>query len=108
MQVYCLSLSGADSIQCSWSGFVERESDVDYYKFGVGKAEGDDSVYRFKRVEAGASSHRATGRFIKTHVLPIIICIQGFKKIQNWVARSIDGAIKYSHATPLLMKLHTL
>ena len=30
------------------------------------------------------------------------------RKIQNWVARLIGGAMKYNHATPLLMKMHWL
>ena len=34
--------------------------------------------------------------------------MQRLQKIQNWAARSIDGAMRYSHATPLLKKLHWL
>ena len=34
--------------------------------------------------------------------------IQRLQKIQNWAARLIDGAMTYSHATPLLEKLHWL
>ena len=30
---------------------------------------------------------------------------QRLQKIQNWAARLIDGAMRYSHATPLLKKL---
>ena len=76
MELYCVSRSGGDSLECSWSGFVEHESDVDYYKLGVGNAEGDDSVYIFKRVEAGANSHRATGKPKQAYVPPVsIICI---------------------------------
>ena len=33
---------------------------------------------------------------------------QRLRKIQNWAARLIDGAMRYSHATPLLKKLHWL
>ena len=33
---------------------------------------------------------------------------QRLQKIQNWAARLIDGAMRYSHATPLLKKLHCL
>ena len=33
---------------------------------------------------------------------------QRLKKIHNWAARLIDGAMRYSHATPLLKKLHWL
>ena len=33
---------------------------------------------------------------------------QRLQKIQNWAARLIDGAMRYSHATPLLKKLHWL
>ena len=34
--------------------------------------------------------------------------MQRLQKIQNWVARLIDDAMRYSHATPLLKKLHWL
>ena len=33
---------------------------------------------------------------------------QRLQKIQNWAARLVDGAMRYSHATPLLNKLHWL
>ena len=33
---------------------------------------------------------------------------QRLQKIQNWAAGLIDGAMRYSHATPLLKKLHWL
>ena len=51
-----------DALECSWSGFLEAESEIDHYMFGVGKAEGDDSVYTFSRINAGAVSYRATGK----------------------------------------------
>ena len=34
--------------------------------------------------------------------------IQRLQTVQNWTARLIDGAMKYSHATPLLMIFHYL
>ena len=34
--------------------------------------------------------------------------MQRLQKIQNWAARLIDGAMRNSHATPLLKKLHWL
>ena len=34
--------------------------------------------------------------------------MQRLQKIQNWAARLIDGSMRYSHATPLLKKLHGL
>ena len=55
--------TGGDYIECSWSGFVEKESEIANYMFGVGKAEGDDSIYPFVTIGAGIRSHRATGRF---------------------------------------------
>ena len=33
---------------------------------------------------------------------------QSLQKILNWAAPLIDGAMRYSHATPLLIKLHWL
>ena len=34
--------------------------------------------------------------------------IQRLQKVQNWAARLIGGAMKYSHVTPLLLKCHWL
>ena len=34
--------------------------------------------------------------------------MQRLQKIQSWAARLIDGAMRYSHTTPLLKKLHWL
>ena len=34
--------------------------------------------------------------------------MQRLQKIQNWAARLIDGAMRYSHTTPLLKKMHWL
>ena len=42
---------------------MEKESEIANYMFGVGKAEGDDSIYPFVTIGAGIRSHRATGRF---------------------------------------------
>ena len=33
---------------------------------------------------------------------------QRLQKVQNWATCLIDGAMKHSHATPLLIKLHLL
>ena len=42
---------------------MEKESEIDYYKLGIGRAEGDDSVYIYRSVGAGVNSHRAMGKF---------------------------------------------
>ncbi|KAK2174060.1 hypothetical protein NP493_831g01076 [Ridgeia piscesae] len=34
--------------------------------------------------------------------------MQRLQKVQNWTAHLIDGVMKYSLATPLLIKLHWL
>ena len=34
--------------------------------------------------------------------------VHTLQKIQNWTARLVDSAMRYSHATPLLKKLHWL
>ena len=44
-----------------WSGFIEKESEVEFYKFGVGRVEDDDGMYAFHRVEASINSQKATG-----------------------------------------------
>ena len=54
---------GGDSLECSWIGFLEKESEVSYYTFDVGTTEGDDSVYASAHLEAGTCAHRATGKY---------------------------------------------
>ena len=54
---------GGDSLECSWNGFLEKESEVSYYTFDVGTTEGDDSVYASPHLEAGTCAHRATGKY---------------------------------------------
>ena len=52
---------GGDSLECSWNGFLEKESEVSYYTFDVGTTEGDDSVYTSIHLEAGTCAHRVIG-----------------------------------------------
>ncbi|KAI0219234.1 hypothetical protein LSAT2_029194 [Lamellibrachia satsuma] len=54
-------VSGLNSFECSWSGFIEKESGVEFYKFVVDSVEDDDSMYEFHSVEASINSHKATG-----------------------------------------------
>ncbi|KAK2165039.1 hypothetical protein NP493_1368g00012 [Ridgeia piscesae] len=60
------SVQGGDSLECSWIGFIEKESEVSYYTFGVGTTEGDDSVYASPHLEAGTCLHRAKVFFWKS------------------------------------------
>ena len=50
-----------DTLECSWSDFIEKESGIEFFQFGIGKVEGDDSDYEFHRVDANLNSHKATG-----------------------------------------------
>ena len=54
-------VSGLNSFECSWSGFIEKESGIEFYKFVVDSVEDDDSMYEFHNVEASINSHKATG-----------------------------------------------
>ena len=74
------------------------------------------NISRIKRYLTAA----ATGQIVHAYVtsrLDIGIALlyrlplkqtQRLQKLQNWRARLIDGAMRYSHATPLLNKLHWL
>ena len=48
-------------MECNWNGFIEPESQVDHYMFGIGKAEGDDDVFTFLRLDGSMTSFRAKG-----------------------------------------------
>ena len=77
---------GGDSLECSWIGFLEKESEVSYYTFDVGTTEGDDSVYASAHLEAGTRVHRATGKYFDNVLFMYVayisvICISYLKLI---------------------------
>ena len=59
--MYMLLYSGQAAIDCQWKYFVDKESQVEYYKFGVGRGEGDDSVFSFQRIGQNINKFTATG-----------------------------------------------
>ncbi len=59
-----LFFSEGDSLECRWIGFIDKESEVSYYMFGVGTTEGDDSVYAYTHIDAGTTRYRAKGKYI--------------------------------------------
>ena len=40
---------------------MEAQSEVEYYLFGVGRSEGDDSLYQLHRVNPPLTRHKAIG-----------------------------------------------
>ena len=44
------------TLSCSWSGFCDAESGVDYFEYAVGYHKGDDSVLSFTRLPHTAAS----------------------------------------------------
>ena len=74
------------------------------------------NISRIRRYMTAAATEQVTYAFVRSKIdvgnallyrLPLKQ-IQRLQKVQNWAARLIDGAMKYSHTTPLLMKLHWL
>ena len=72
------------------------------------------NISRIRRYLTAAATEQVVHAFVKSRLdignallyrLPLKQ-MQRLQKIQNWVARLIDGAMRYSHATPLLKKLH--
>lgn len=55
--------AGQDEIECSWTDFNDTESQVEYYKFGIGRALGDDSVFYFQRIDPNVNTYTATGKY---------------------------------------------
>ena len=50
-------------MECKWNGFIEPESQVDHYMFGIGRAEGHDDVFTFLRLDGSMTSYRAKGTY---------------------------------------------
>eukprot|EP00058_Branchiostoma_floridae_P000529 XP_002586017.1 hypothetical protein BRAFLDRAFT_110183 [Branchiostoma floridae] len=50
-EVFCPQfVQDASELSCHWHGFYDTESTIQYYMFGVGEAEGDDSIFNFTRI----------------------------------------------------------
>jgi len=54
--------TGDDKLECNWADFSDAESEVDYYKFGIGRALGDDSVFVFQRIDPNVNEYKASGK----------------------------------------------
>ena len=74
------------------------------------------NISRFIRYLTAAATEQVVHAFVTNRLaignallyrLPLMQ-MQRLQKIQNWAARLIDSAMIYSHATPLLKKLHWL
>ena len=74
------------------------------------------NVSRIRRYLTAAATEQVVYAFVKSRLdidnallyrLPLKQ-MQRFQKIQKWAARLIDGTMRYSHASPLLKKLHWL
>ena len=45
---WCLNYFKGDvELSCAWTGFVEEESEVQFFSLGVGATEGNDDVLQF-------------------------------------------------------------
>ena len=73
-------------------------------------------ISRYRRYLTAASTEQVVHAFVTSRLdignallyrLPLKQ-MQRLQKIQNWAARLFDGVMRYSHATPLLKKLHWL
>ncbi|XP_035668230.1 uncharacterized protein LOC118410564 [Branchiostoma floridae] len=61
-EVFCPQfVQDASELSCHWHGFYDTESTIQYYMFGVGEAEGDDSVFNFTHIPHYQTQYRPTG-----------------------------------------------
>ncbi|KAI8516746.1 hypothetical protein Bbelb_053270, partial [Branchiostoma belcheri] len=64
-EVFCPQfVQHASELSCHWQGFYDTESNIQYYMFGVGTAEGDDSVFNFTRIPSHQTHYSPTGMTI--------------------------------------------
>ncbi|KAI8486030.1 hypothetical protein Bbelb_361300, partial [Branchiostoma belcheri] len=68
-EVFCPQfVQHASELSCRWQGFYDTESNIQYYMFGVGTAEGDDSVFNFTRIPSHLTCYSPTETYYVTVV----------------------------------------
>ncbi|XP_078697384.1 uncharacterized protein LOC144925295 [Branchiostoma floridae x Branchiostoma belcheri] len=85
-EVFCPQfVQHASELSCRWQGFYDTESNIQYYMFGVGTAEGDDSVFNFTRIPSHQTHYSPTGMTID-HQETYYVTVVGYNAVEDFQA----------------------
>ncbi|XP_066289761.1 uncharacterized protein [Branchiostoma lanceolatum] len=82
-EVFCPQfVQDASELSCRWHGFYDTESSIQYYMFGVGLAEGDDSIFNFTRVPSHQTHYSPRG-VTMTHEETYYVTVVGYNAVED-------------------------
>ncbi|XP_066289112.1 uncharacterized protein [Branchiostoma lanceolatum] len=82
-EVFCPQfVQDASELSCRWHGFYDTESSIQYYMFGVGLAEGDDSIFNFTRVPSH-QTHYSPRDITVTHEATYYVTVIGYNAVED-------------------------
>ncbi|XP_078695732.1 uncharacterized protein LOC144924477 [Branchiostoma floridae x Branchiostoma belcheri] len=82
-EVFCPQfVQHASELSCRWQGFYDTESSIQYYMFGVGTAEGDDSVFNFTRIPSH-QTHYSLRRVTMVHDVTYYVTVVGYNAVED-------------------------
>ncbi|KAI8516764.1 hypothetical protein Bbelb_053450 [Branchiostoma belcheri] len=82
-EVFCPQfVQHASELSCRWQGFYDTESNIQYYMFGVGTAEGDDSVFNFTRIPSH-QTHYSLRRVTMVHDVTYYVTVVGYNAVED-------------------------
>ncbi|XP_078616233.1 uncharacterized protein LOC144884654 [Branchiostoma floridae x Branchiostoma japonicum] len=85
-EVFCPQfVQHADELSCHWHGFYDTESTIQYYMFGVGEAEGDDSIFNFTRIPSHQTHYSPKGITV-THEAIYYVTVIGYNAVDDFQA----------------------
>ena len=50
-----------DQVECSWSGFLDPESGIKHFMFGIGSVEGGSDIFPMVKLDPDLTAFRAVG-----------------------------------------------
>ncbi|CAH1239174.1 HEG1 [Branchiostoma lanceolatum] len=82
-EVFCPQfVQDASELSCRWHGFYDTESNIQYYMFGVGLAEGDDSIFNFTRIPSHQTHYSPRGITV-THEATYYVTVVGYNPVED-------------------------
>ncbi|XP_066275501.1 uncharacterized protein [Branchiostoma lanceolatum] len=82
-EVFCPQfVQDASELSCRWHGFYDTESSIQYYMFGVGLAEGDDSIFNFTRIP-GHQTHYSPKVITVTREVTYYVTVVGYNAVED-------------------------
>eukprot|EP00058_Branchiostoma_floridae_P003027 XP_002588515.1 hypothetical protein BRAFLDRAFT_79470 [Branchiostoma floridae] len=82
-EVFCPQfVQDSSELSCHWHRFYDTESTIQYYMFGVGEAEGGDSIFNFTRIPSH-QTHFSPGGVTMTHDATYYVTVVGYNAVED-------------------------